>query len=144
VGFKVYVGGGMGRTPVIGSVINAFVPWQEILLYLEAIVRVYNRFGRRDNLYKARIKILVKAEGQKFFDAVNAEFDKILNQDADGREHIIPVSELERVSRSFVDPAGVRPATSGFDPHRGGQTRRPSCAGWSATCTPTACPAIAP
>ena len=121
VGFKVYVGGGMGRTPVIGSVINAFVPWQEILLYLEAIVRVYNRFGRRDNLYKARIKILVKAEGQKFFDAVNAEFDKILNQDADGREHIIPVSELERVSRSFVDPAGVRPATSGFDPHRGGQ-----------------------
>jgi sulfite reductase (NADPH) hemoprotein beta-component len=121
VGFKVYVGGGMGRTPVIGSVINAFVPWQEILLYLEAIVRVYNRFGRRDNLYKARIKILVKAEGQKFFDAVNAEFDKILNQDADGREHIIPVSELERVSRSFVDQAGVRPATSGFDPHRGGQ-----------------------
>jgi sulfite reductase (NADPH) hemoprotein beta-component len=87
VGFKVYVGGGMGRTPVIGSVINAFVPWQEILLYLEAIVRVYNRFGRRDNLYKARIKILVKAEGQKFFDAVNAEFDKILNQDADGRAH---------------------------------------------------------
>ncbi|MCA6216330.1 nitrite/sulfite reductase [Ideonella sp. B7] len=122
VGFKVYVGGGMGRTPVIGSVINAFVPWQEILVYLEAIVRVYNRFGRRDNLYKARIKILVKAEGQKFFDAVNAEFDKILNQDADGREHIIPVGELERVSRSFVDPAGVRPATNGFDPHRGGQT----------------------
>eukprot|EP01036_Dinobryon_divergens_P043923 gene43923-58555_t len=48
---------------------NEFVPWQQILVYLEAIVRVYNRYGRRDNLYKARIKILVKAEGQKFFDA---------------------------------------------------------------------------
>ena len=114
------VGGGMGRTPVIGSVINAFVPWQEILVYLEAIVRVYNRYGRRDNAYKARIKILVKAEGQKFFDAVNAEFDKILDQDVDGREHIIPVSELERVARHFQDPAGVRPATTGFDPNRTG------------------------
>ena len=65
VGFKVLVGGGMGRTPIIGSVIGEFVPWQQILVYIEAIVRVYNRFGRRDNLYKARIKILVKAEGQQ-------------------------------------------------------------------------------
>ncbi|MFZ2986350.1 nitrite/sulfite reductase [Ideonella sp.] len=120
VGFKVLVGGGMGRTPVIASQINAFVPWQQILVYLEAIVRVYNRYGRRDNLYKARIKILVKAEGQKFFDAVNAEFDKILSQDAGGREQIIPVSELERVARHFQDPVGVRPASAGFDPHRTG------------------------
>ncbi len=120
VGFKVYVGGGMGRTPIVGTVTNAFVPWQEILVYLEAVVRVYNRYGRRDNAYKARIKILVKAEGQKFVDAVNAEFTKILEQDADGREHIIPVSELERVSRHFQDPNGVRPATNGFDPHRTG------------------------
>ncbi|NDY92193.1 nitrite/sulfite reductase [Ideonella livida] len=121
VGFKVYVGGGMGRTPVIGSVINAFVPWQQILIYLEAIVRVYNRFGRRDNAYKARIKILVKAEGQKYFDAVNAEFDKILNVDAGGRDHLIPASELDRVAVHFQDPAGVRPAVGGFDPHRTGQ-----------------------
>jgi len=120
VGFKVLVGGGMGRTPIVGTVVNAFVPWQEILVYLEAIVRVYNRFGRRDNAYKARIKILVKAEGQKFIDAVNAEFDKILNVDVDGREHIIPAGELERVSRHFVDPNGVRPATQGFDPNRTG------------------------
>jgi sulfite reductase (NADPH) hemoprotein beta-component len=120
VGFKVYVGGGMGRTPVIGTVVNAFVPWQQILVYLEAIVRVYNRFGRRDNAYKARIKILVKAEGQKFIDAVNGEFAKILENDADGREHIIPVSELERVARHFEVPAGVRPATNGFDPNRTG------------------------
>ncbi|ASM78237.1 nitrite reductase [Vitreoscilla filiformis] len=120
VGFKVLVGGGMGRTPIVGTVVNAFVPWQEILVYLEAIVRVYNRFGRRDNAYKARIKILVKAEGQKFIDAVNAEFDKIVNVDVDGREHIIPAGELERVSRHFVDPNGVRPATQGFDPNRTG------------------------
>ncbi|HEY8879151.1 MAG TPA: nitrite/sulfite reductase, partial [Roseateles sp.] len=67
VGFQVFVGGGMGRTPIPGVEINAFVPWQQILVYIEAIVRCYNLAGRRDNLYKARIKILVKAEGQKFF-----------------------------------------------------------------------------
>jgi sulfite reductase (NADPH) hemoprotein beta-component len=120
VGFKVYVGGGMGRTPVIGTVVNTFVPWQEILVYLEAIVRVYNRYGRRDNAYKARIKILVKAEGQKFIDAANAEFAKILEHDTDGREHIIPISELERVARHFETPGGVHAATNGFDPHRTG------------------------
>jgi len=125
IGFKVYVGGGMGRTPVIGTVVNAFVPWQEILVYIEAIVRVYNRFGRRDNAYKARIKILVKAEGSKFIDAVNNEFAKILESDLDGREHIIPVSELERVARHFETPAGVRPATGGFDPHRTGPAPAP-------------------
>jgi sulfite reductase (NADPH) hemoprotein beta-component len=122
VGFRVLVGGGMGRTPVIATEVNAFVPWQQILVYIEAIVRVYNRFGRRDNAYKARIKILVKAEGQKFIDAVNAEFDKILNQDDGGREHLIPEAELERVARHFELPAGVRPATTthAFDPHRAG------------------------
>ena len=70
VGFSVYVGGGLGRTPVIGTLANAFVPWQQILVFIEAVVRVYNRYGRRDNAYKARIKILVKAEGQKFIDEI--------------------------------------------------------------------------
>src|SRR5574343_280284 len=107
VGFQVFVGGGMGRTPVIASEINAFVPWQQILVYLEAIVRVHNRFGRRDNLYKARIKILVKAEGQKYFDAVNEEFRLILADDTGGHEHLIPQAELDRVAASFVVPAGV-------------------------------------
>jgi dissimilatory sulfite reductase (desulfoviridin) alpha/beta subunit len=73
VGFRVLVGGGMGRTPVIGSLIAGFVPWQQILVFIEAIVRVYNRLGRRDNLYKARIKILVKAEGQKFVELPAAD-----------------------------------------------------------------------
>ncbi len=111
VGFQVFVGGGMGRTPIPGVEINAFVPWQQILVYIEAIVRCYNLAGRRDNLYKARIKILVKAEGQKFFDAVNAEFARILADDAGGHEHIIPQAELERVAACFTDPAGVVPTT---------------------------------
>ena len=80
VGFKVLVGGGMGRTPVIGTVIRDFLPWQQILVFIEAIVRVYNRHGRRDNMYKARIKILVKAEGQRFIDDVTEEFAHILER----------------------------------------------------------------
>jgi sulfite reductase (NADPH) hemoprotein beta-component len=109
VGFKVLVGGGMGRTPIIGTVIREFLPWQQILVFIEAIVRVYNRYGRRDNAYKARIKILVKAEGQKFIDAVNAEFIDILENDAGGSAHILPQAEFDRVAKSFVRPAGVRP-----------------------------------
>ncbi len=108
VGFTVIVGGGMGRTPITGSIINTFVPWQQILVYIEAIVRVYNRYGRRDNMYKARIKILVKAEGQKFFDQVNAEFNNILTRDVDGDAHLIPQAEFDRVNASFVMPAGVQ------------------------------------
>ncbi|MDL2339449.1 MAG: nitrite/sulfite reductase, partial [Pseudomonadota bacterium] len=107
VGFKVLVGGGMGRTPVIGTVFREFLPWQQILVFIEAVVRVYNRYGRRDNIYKARIKILVKAEGQRFVDDVNEEFRNILERDADGTAHIIPQSEFDRVNASFVIPAGV-------------------------------------
>jgi sulfite reductase (NADPH) hemoprotein beta-component len=108
VGFQVLVGGGMGRTPLIATVVRDFLPWQQILVYLEAIVRVYNRYGRRDNMYKARIKILVKAEGQKFIDAVEAEFRQILERDADGAAHILPQEELDRVAQHFDVPAGVR------------------------------------
>jgi sulfite reductase (NADPH) hemoprotein beta-component len=110
VGFKVLVGGGMGRTPVIGTVIRDFLPWQQILLFIEAIVRVYNQHGRRDNMYKARIKILVKAEGQRFIDDVAREFEHILNDDADGLVHLIPQSEFDRVAASFVLPDGVQAA----------------------------------
>ncbi len=103
LGFKVLVGGGMGRTPVIASTIREFLPWNQILNYLEAVVRVYNRWGRRDNIYKARIKILVKAEGQRFTDEVEAEYQQIL--DVDGAPHTIPQAELDRVSASFVPPS---------------------------------------
>ena len=109
IGFRVQVGGGMGRTPIIGSVISEFVPWQQILVYLEAIIRVYNRYGRRDNAYKARIKILVKAEGQKYFDAVNAEFANILGRDLDGAAHLITQAEFDRVAACFTRPAAVTP-----------------------------------
>ncbi len=101
VGFKIYVGGGMGRTPITGTVIREFLPWNQIINYLEAVVRVYNGWGRRDNIYKARIKILVKAEGQRYFDKVNEEFDRILES---GAHHTIPQSELDRVSACFVSP----------------------------------------
>ena len=113
VGFQVRVGGGMGRTPVIGTVIREFLPWQQILVFIEAIVRVYNKHGRRDNMYKARIKILVKAEGQRFIDDVNEEFEHILRDDVDGTAHLIPQAELDRVSASFVTPAGVKPRAAG-------------------------------
>ncbi len=107
VGFEVRVGGGMGRTPVIARVVAAFVPWQQILVFLEAVVRVYNRFGRRDNAYKARIKILVKAEGERFIEAVHAEFRQILDRDVDGDAQILTEAERARVSAAFVEPAAV-------------------------------------
>ena len=75
VGFKVLVGGGLGRTPIIGQVIKPFLEKKHILSYLEATLRIYNLFGRRDNKYKARIKILVKEEGlEKFNEMVEQEW----------------------------------------------------------------------
>jgi len=80
VGFKVYVGGGMGRTPIIGKVIREFLPWRHVLTYLEAVLRVYNRYGRRDNLYKARIKILVKERTLPVYrDEVDAEWASLVD-----------------------------------------------------------------
>ena len=108
VGFKVWVGGGMGRTPIIGTLVREFLPWQQIMNYLEAVVRVYNRWGRRDNLYKARIKILVKAEGQRYIEEVEAEFEDVVNKD--GCPHTISQAEFDRVAACFVEPSA--PANS--------------------------------
>ncbi|KQX20551.1 nitrite/sulfite reductase [Variovorax sp. Root434] len=102
IGFRVQVGGGMGRTPIIGTVLREFLPWQQIMNYLEAVIRVYNRYGRRDNIYKARIKILVKAEGQRYIDDVEAEYKQILEHD--GAPHTITQEEYDRVAASFVPP----------------------------------------
>ena len=110
VGFKVLVGGGMGRTPVVGTVICEFLPWNQIMNYLEAVIRVYNRWGRRDNLYKARIKILVKAEGQRYFDEVEAEYQQIVSHD--GGTHTIPQAEFDRVSACFAAPALNLPSST--------------------------------
>jgi sulfite reductase (NADPH) hemoprotein beta-component len=75
IGFEVLVGGGLGRAPAIGQVIRDFLPLADLLSYLEAILRVYNRYGRRDNIHKARIKVLVKSLGAaQFRDEVEAEW----------------------------------------------------------------------
>ncbi|MDB5830059.1 MAG: nitrite reductase [Variovorax sp.] len=102
LGFRVQVGGGMGRTPIIGTVLREFLPWNQIMNYLEAVVRVYNRYGRRDNIYKARIKILVKAEGQRYIDDVEAEYKQIVEHD--GAPHTITQAEYDRVAATFVPP----------------------------------------
>ncbi len=101
IGYKILVGGGLGRTPVIGSVINEFLPEKHLITYLEAILRVYNQHGRRDNKYKARIKILVRAMGvEKFTEMVETEWAFM----KDGPSTLTS-EELTRVKASFVDPA---------------------------------------
>jgi sulfite reductase (NADPH) hemoprotein beta-component len=97
VGFKVYVGGGMGRTPVIGKVIKEFLPRTDFLSYLDAILRVYNLYGRRDNIYKARIKILVNAIGiDKFRNMVEEEWAQVRDS-----ELKLSDSRIEAVTDAF-------------------------------------------
>jgi sulfite reductase (NADPH) hemoprotein beta-component len=101
IGCAFYVGGGMGRTPMIGPMIKAFVPLDQLITYAEACLRVYNRYGRRDNKYKARIKILVHELGKEEYSRqVDAEFAHLLSQ---GLEP--PIAELERIKAHFTDPA---------------------------------------
>lgn len=98
---SILAGGGLGRTPIVGSIIRENLPWQHLLTYCEAVLRVYNRFGRRDNLYKARIKILVKAlSPEKFAQQVEAEWQHL----KDGPSTLTQ-DEVERVSRCFAPPA---------------------------------------
>jgi sulfite reductase (NADPH) hemoprotein beta-component len=113
LGFRVLVGGGMGRTPIIGTVVREFLPWNQLLNYLEAVIRVYNRYGRRDNIWKARIKILVKAEGQRYIDQVEEEYRQIV--EIDGAPHTITQAELDRMTASFVPPVLHRPARTGSE-----------------------------
>jgi sulfite reductase (NADPH) hemoprotein beta-component len=103
LGFEVSVGGGMGRTPVIGRILRSFVPAFDILDYLTAVIRVYNRWGRRDNLYKARIKILVKAEGQAYIDEVDAEFEAL--QTVDGSPNRITATRFAEGAAAFSPPS---------------------------------------
>ena len=101
LGFQVLAGGGMGRTPILGSVIRGFLPWQHLLTYVEAIMRVYNQYGRRDNKYKARIKILVKALGaEEFARQVEAEW-----ADLQDSPSLLTDAELQRVTSYFTPPA---------------------------------------
>ncbi len=101
IGYKILVGGGLGRTPIIGSVIREFLPQAELIAYLEAVLRVYNLYGRRDNKYKARIKILVKALTPAVFaEKVEAEF-AFTNTEA----MRVPAEELSRLAGFFTEPA---------------------------------------
>jgi sulfite reductase (NADPH) hemoprotein beta-component len=100
-GFKVIVGGGLGRTPIVGHVIREFLPWPHLLTYLDAILRVYNRYGRRDNIHKARIKILVKERGpEKFRDEVEAEWARLKDGPA-----TVTAEEIRRIEGRFTRPA---------------------------------------
>jgi len=101
IGFRVFVGGGLGRTPVVGVAIHDFVEEKDILTYLEAVMRVYNLLGRRDNKYKARIKILVRALGTEAFAAKVAEEWKYTK----GNALTLTQHELDRVSKFFTAPA---------------------------------------
>jgi sulfite reductase (NADPH) hemoprotein beta-component len=97
----VLVGGGMGRTPILGVIIKHDLPWQELPNYLSAVLRVYNRFGRRDNMYKARIKILVKALGpDEFARQVEAEYEHWV-----GGKSTFTDAEWQRVAQYFTKPA---------------------------------------
>ena len=101
IGAQFYVGGGMGRTPMIGPMIREFVPLDHLITYAEACLRVYNRYGRRDNKYKARIKILVHELGKdEYTRQVEEEFQHLLGQGIEP-----PLAELERIKTYFVDPA---------------------------------------
>ena len=97
-GFRVSVGGGLGRTPLVGHVIREFLPWPHLLTYMDAILRVYNRSGRRDNIYKARIKILMKERGPEAFARdVEAEWTHL----KDGPATLIQ-EEIDRVAKRFT------------------------------------------
>ena len=100
LGAAFYVGGGMGRTPMIAPLIKPFVPLDQFITYAEACLRVYNRHGRRDNKYKARIKILVHELGkEEYARQVEAEFAHLLTQNIEP-----PTAELERIKAQFADP----------------------------------------
>ena len=100
LGAAFYVGGGMGRTPMVAPCINAFVPLDRLVTYAEACLRVYNRHGRRDNKYKARIKILVHEMGaEEYTRQVEAEYAHLLEEGVEP-----PFAELERIRTYFEDP----------------------------------------
>ncbi len=111
LGAAFYVGGGMGRTPMIAPLVRDFVPLDQLVTYAEACLRVYNRYGRRDNKYKARIKILVHELGkEEYTRQVEEEFALLLEQNIEP-----PIAELERIKMFFGDPAYDQDASSEID-----------------------------
>lgn len=115
VGYHIIVGGGLGRTPVIGQTLRAFLPKDDLLPYLEATMRVYNRFGRRDNKYKARIKILVRETGiEDFTRLVEDEFAAL-----DPSDIAVGAAERARIATYFASPTfetGIKPLDMASQP----------------------------
>src|SRR5512147_1535190 len=116
VGFEVLVGGGQGRTPMIGKTIRPFLPKPHLLSYLEAILRVYNEYGRRDNMFKARIKILVHEVGvEEFRQRVEEEWEFLKDSPVE-----LPPGELERIAAYFAPPPfeALAPVSIKFEAHK--------------------------
>jgi sulfite reductase (NADPH) hemoprotein beta-component len=108
IGFEVIVGGGLGRTPVIGKTIREFLPKRHLLSYLEAILRVYNQLGRRDNIYKARIKILVNQLGvEEFRRMVETEWAAL-----EGGDLTLAQAEIDRITAFFAPPSHEAPGSN--------------------------------
>ncbi|GAA0690724.1 nitrite/sulfite reductase [Marinobacterium maritimum] len=122
---RVMVGGGLGRTPILNQTLREDLPWQHLLTYVEAVLRVYNRHGRRDNKYKARIKILVKALGiEAFAREVEQEWEQIRDGAAE-----LTMAEYHRVAKGFQPPAYE--GLSAIDPEYGAWLARdPAFATW--------------
>jgi len=140
VGFRVIVGGGLGRTPIRGQIVREFLPWQHILTYCEAILRVYNRQGRRDNAYKARIKILVQALGvEAFAQLVEEEWAHIKDGPA-----TLTQAEFDRVAAHFTAPAYESLSASNADLTEKLALENRSKTGLTAALTRTRCRAIPP
>ena len=121
LGFRVAVGGGQGRTPMIGHVIREFLPAAELLNYFDAILRVYNRHGRRDNKFKARIKTLVK-------ETTPAEFARQVEQEWErlrGGPGTVPADEIARIAAHFVEPPYVELARDSVNYHAALADSRP-------------------
>jgi sulfite reductase (NADPH) hemoprotein beta-component len=138
IGFEILCGGGLGRTPILGKVIRRFLPQADLLAYLEAILRVYNRYGRRDNIHKARIKILMRALGVE-------EFTRQVEQEFDAARESAPrltAQEVERMRGFFAPPpyqtvsditppiGSVSSGNPGYDAWLRYNTRRHKVAGY--------------
>ncbi len=128
IGYAIYAGGGMGRTPVVAPLIRGFLPKPELLSYIEAILRVYNRHGRRDNIYKARIKILVREIGaEEFTRQVEEEWALLRNEGIN-----LPAAEEARIRKFFTPPA-YEPAAKAAGEFEAQRKANPAFARWVET-----------
>ena len=146
VGFEVLVGGGMGRTPIIGTVIREFLPWQQILVFIEAIVRVYNRYGRRDNMLQGAHQDPRQGRRPEVHRRVDAEFADILERDVDGGAHSDPAGRA-RARRGRLRAARRRDAVDRRAVDRARRCRRraaPTALARAQRACRTASPATAP